>query len=159
MLHFELPLVTGKLTIDDALAETIESSTSGLVFERNPGNYRLVHFDKLVEASNEGKTLLDQVDWEPLITIESSQSHKSENLVRTAGLKFGFVGTAGPHIARLFSISESFGIPYTIGSSGTRCQRPNKPASVSPRDWFHYYPPNALDVQNPNICRICGAPM
>lgn len=152
---FELPVVGGGISIADALAEAIDSNKSGLLLEISQGDLRLVHFERMVDAATTGQSLLEEVDFEPVIDIEALSDLQYETVVRAAGGVFGFLGKGGG-VAHLFSVSESFGLPYTSSSSGTRCQRPNKPHDRSPRDWYHYYPPKERDDADPNRCVFCG---
>ena len=73
--------------------------------------------------------------------------------------KFGFKGFEHRGVARLFSVSESFGNPYNASNSGVRCKRPDKPPNILPRDWYHYYPPHSLPLITPNTCNVCGSPV
>jgi hypothetical protein len=156
MLRFELPLVRGNVSLDAAFADTIESKTSGLLMESSQGDLRLVHFDRMVNALTSGLNSLEEVEFDPVLNIEPVPDSAHESFVLSAGERFGFAGEQDGK-ALLFSVSESFGLPYTIASSGSRCQRPNRPPNTTPQDWYHYYPPNNRDGSKPNRCRLCGS--
>lgn len=147
MLNFELSMIDAGATVKDAIAETIESGKSGLLVQTNTGSLHLVHYDRLVEAEASGAESLAEVQFEPVLEITSVAGHQIADLVRSAGLVFGFLGMSGA-MARLFSLSEGKGGPYASASSGGRCHRPNKPPNVLPRDWYHYYP----TIPSPNVC-------
>jgi hypothetical protein len=156
MLRFELPMVAGRISPNDALTEIIDTAKSGVTFQSNVGDLRLVHYDRIVEAISRGVTQLDDVEFESVVKFDLSLAELNYGgVVSTAGKKFGFV-RALSGMADLFSVSESFAVAYNTASSGVRCERPNKPLNMKPRDWYHYYPPNPRNPSNPNVCRVCG---
>ena len=157
MLRFELPMVAGQISTSDALSEIIDTAKSGITFESNLGDLRLVHYDRIVEAIGRGVTELDDVDYEPVVKLDLKLPELSYiGVVSSAGKRFGFV-RALSGMADLFSVSESFASAYNTVSSGVRCERPHRPANTKPRDWYHYYPPHQRDSSDPNVCRFCGA--
>jgi hypothetical protein len=157
-MTFQLPMVHSNVTLADAFAETIDARSSGLLWQPARGGLHLIHFGRMVNAAAAGIKVLDGVEWEPVLDLTRIAAPDYETFIRSANHKFGFVDTyAGS--ARLFSISEGYAGPYIAASSGARCQRPGKPATVPSRQWYHYYPPNARDFANPTTCRICGAPL
>lgn len=160
MLDFELPLVRGNITIADAIKETIESNRSGVVFEVHPGELRLIHADSLLlSATNEQDSLesLKSVVFEPVMEAETVPDSQLFTFVSSANRKFGFKGMLEGNIARVFSISETYGQPFAAASPGRRCTRPGKPANKSPQDWYHY-PPINHNPADLNHCLICKPP-
>jgi len=155
-MRFQLAMVPGGTSVQDAIAETIDSDKSGLLVQRPQGDLRLVHFKNLVNAAASGLTSLDDVEAEPVLDVVTIPDAEHKVAVRSSGRRFGFGGERDG-TADLLSISESFALPYTTASTGVRCQRPNKPPTIPPRDWYHYYPPNTRDPVSPNQCRLCGA--
>ena len=152
MQKFKLLMVEDDLSLNDALAETIESGKSGLVVHSYNG-LRLVHFDQLLEAAAAGTESLDEVAFEPVIELPDIPDFEVEGLLQTRGSTFGCLGiTSG--IALMCALAGDAG-SYTSVSSGGRCQRPNKPPNVLPRNWYHYYSP----IPNPNICTIDHTPI
>lgn len=158
MLRFELPIVEAGISLEEALAETIEARTRGLLCRAGWGQYRLVDFDSMKDAYDLGYRRVDDLNSEIVIGIESTPERNYEPLVRDAGRRFGFMGEADGR-AHVFSLSESYARPLMTASFGMRCRRANKPASTPPRKWYHYYPPRTLDPLDPNRCRFCGFPV
>jgi hypothetical protein len=162
MLDFELPFLSGSNSIRTALAETIEADKSGLLYETSSGELRLARYDDIVKALNSGITILEdlgEASSEPVIHVGTvSSEHYYERRVRAKNKKFGFKGFEHG-VARLFSVSERYGEQYISSNSGTRCKRPDKPANILPRDWYHYYPPQTPYTPPPNICNVCGSPI
>src|SRR5258708_4404042 len=124
MMRFELPMVAGRISTSDALTEIIDTAKSGVTFETNLGDLRLVHYDRIVEAMARGVTQLDDVDFEPVVKFDLSLPEPNYgSIVSTAGKRFGFVRSLSG-MADLFSVSESFALAYNTASSGVRCERP-----------------------------------
>lgn len=158
MLDFELPLVRGNVTVVDAIKETIESNTSGLLFEVKPGELRLVHAYSLLQAAANNQNLLKSVVFDPVTDTEALPDAQMVVHVENANRRFGFRGLSGLHMARVFSISEFFGSPYTGGSPGRRCTRPGRPETTPPTQWFHY-PPENHDPEDLDHCAVCEFPL
>jgi len=160
MLDFELPLVRGAVTVAQAIAEIIESNKSGLLYEVRPGELRLIHYYGMVQAASQqqGSIPLGSVVYESVIDSKTIPHTQLYSFVNDAGRRFGLKGMSGSGMAQVFSILESYGYPYSVGSPGRRCTRKNKPATTPPRDWYHY-PPENINPNDPNNCRVCGDPL
>lgn len=162
MLDFELPFLSGSNSIRVALAETIEARKSGLLYETNSGELRLTRYADIVNALNSGVAILEDLgeeSSESVIHVETVPIVYCESHVRAENKKFGFKGFQRGGVALLFSVSERYGEQYISSNSGTRCKRPNKPANISARDWYHYYPPQTPYTPPPNTCNVCGSPI
>jgi hypothetical protein len=162
MLDFELPFLSGSNSIRVALAETIEADKSGLLYETSSGELRLARYDNIVKALKSGITLLEdlgEASSEEVIHIETVPYEQCASYVRAERKRFGFKGFERSGLAQLFSISETFGRPYTASNNGVRCQRPNRPTNVLERDWYHYYPPLTPYTPPPKTCNVCGSPI
>jgi hypothetical protein len=162
MLDFELPFLSGSNSIKVALAETIEARKSGVLYETGSGELRLAHYDIMVAALGSGVTLLEELSEEvsdPVVRVEVVAFKGPEALIRAESKKFGFLEFAAQGVARLLSISEQYGGPFNTAPTGVRCKRAGKPASILPRDWYHYYPPHSLPLVVPHHCNVCGEPV
>jgi hypothetical protein len=126
------------------------------VLKTKSGGLRLVHYRDLVGASRNNMAI-NKVDFVPILKVGRKKTVALQfDTVRIAGLKFGYRGATGD-TANLLSVRETFAKRYLGLSGGSRCSRPNKPATVPDRDWYHYYPPQRRAAKNPNICKLCGA--
>jgi hypothetical protein len=155
MLNFELPLVRSNIRIHDAFADIIESKTSGLLFDAGAGDLRLLHFKDMLEVADD-KLLIREVKFKPVVDVISIAQARRLSHLLDLGSYFGFVGQ-GPEGARLFSVEEPYGLPYTLASGGLRCSRPGRPPATPARKWYHYCPPHVLDQVTPSTCKFCGA--
>jgi len=156
MLNFELPLVRSNIRVDDAFADVIESQTSGLLFHAGAGDLRLLHFRDLLGAAGDNRLLIREVKFEPVADLTSIPEASRLSHLLSLENHFGFVGE-GSKGARLFSVSEGYGLTYTYASGGLRCSRAGRPPATPARQWYHYYPPHVLDPVVPSVCKLCGA--
>ena len=151
---FRIPVVAATSSINQAFKATVDAGSSGLLVKTNSGELRLVHYRNLVNAASKGRKLVSTADYVPVLKVggarRSGTQHKTT--LDAAGLTFGYVGSAGGE-ANMFSVSEAQAGPYLQASSGTRCTRPGKPATMANRDWYHYYPP--LARKGAKACRLC----
>lgn len=160
MLNFELPLVRGNIAVHDAYPEIIDFRSSlglpasGLLYEAGAEDLRLMHFNDLLSIQDDS-VLIQEVKFEPVADLMLMPEAGRLSHLYSLGRKFGLLGE-GPNGASLFSVAETFGLPYTNASGGQRCSRANRPPAVPARKWYHYYPPLALDPFAPNKCKICG---
>lgn len=158
MLDFDLPVIRGNISISDAIAEAVDSQSPGLLYEVSPGELRLVHYYGLLQAAqNQISAPLSSVFSEPVINIETVPYLQIESYLTSHNQRFGFKGLQGTTIALLASVSEDYGNPY-VGNPGRRCTRPNKPAHLAPRQWYHY-PPINVKPNDPTHCKQCGYPL
>lgn len=160
MLDFELPLVRGNITISDAIAEAVDSNKSGVLYEVQPGELRLVHYYSLLQAATtqQSSAPLKSVVFEPVLNVQTVSEPQIYSTLTGAKLRFGFKRSMAVGMARMFSVSEDYGNPFAVVAPGRRCTRRNKPAHIAPRDWYHYPPANA-DPNDPQNCAICGDPL
>ena len=148
-------LVRSNIRIHDAFADIIESKTSGLLFDAGAGDLRLLHFKDMLEVADD-KLLIREVKFKPVVDVISIAQARRLSHLLDLGSYFGFVGQ-GPEGARLFSVEEPYGLPYTLASGGLRCSRPGRPPATPARKWYHYCPPHVLDQVTPSTCKFCGA--
>ncbi len=159
MREFDLPMLGGDATVEDALIAAIDARRSGVVVKAAPDELRVIDYDSLVRALETNVPVLE-IGFEPVLKVglESNSLSRSAESVRVEGLKFGYLDETG-NWARLVSVSEGFAIPLLNASSGERCSRPGKKPGTLDRDWYHYYPPRTRQVENPGTCKFCGAPI
>jgi hypothetical protein len=158
-MPFELPLLKGDSTVDDAFAAMIDSNKSGVFYRSTPGELRVVSYNELMQAAKDDIILLRDIKKSQLVLdIESTFESQFESSIRSAGANFGLVATL-PDTAVLFSLSEEFALPLLGASPGVRCQREPRPATQSPKQWYHYYPPKTRNPSDPNTCKYCGFPI
>jgi hypothetical protein len=156
MQKFDLPIVAANLSVNTALKAAIDARRSGVVLKTKSGGLRLVHYKDLAGASRSNMAI-DKVDFVPILKVGRKKTVALQfDAVKTAGLKFGYRGATGDS-ANLLSVRETFAKRYISLSGGSRCSRPNKPANVPDRDWYHYYPPERRAAKTPNMCKLCGA--
>jgi hypothetical protein len=159
MLDFDLPIISGNITISDAIAEAVETKKAGLLYEVAPGEVRLLHYYGLIQAAKDkGSMPLKDVVFEPVIDIETVPASKIRSHLTNEHRRFGFKGLHAAKLVRVFSISEEYGYPYAVVVPGRRCTRPKKPSHKTPREWYHY-PPDNIDSGDPNNCKVCGNPL
>jgi hypothetical protein len=158
MMRFELHMVHDQMNIGDAIEEMIESRKSGLLVQTRARDLRIVDFNRSVLAFESGLKTLQEVEFEPVLDMETIQHPNDDvfvlNTLSGAGRAIGFLGGKSG-VAQLFSVSETRGDPYAAVSVGVKCDRPGRPPSTPPRNWHHYYPPNTRDLIDPNQCRFC----
>jgi hypothetical protein len=154
MQEFNLPLITASVSASNALKRLIDARQSGVVLKTKSGDLRLVHYKSLVSAAR-NKTAIGKVDYVTILKVHGKKPAAAHfDTVKSAGLKFGYLGAKGG-VANLLSVRETFAQTYTAPSAGRRCTRPNKPANKSDRQWYHYYPPEK--PANAMVCVLCGS--
>lgn len=162
MLDFHLPFLSGSNSIKAALAETIEAGKSGLLYETESGELRIASYAVLIQALQGGVCRLEELEeesFEPVVPIVKVPPEACVRVISAAQRRFGFKGFVTDGIAQLVSVSELLAGPYNAFTTGTRCKRPDRPAHILPRDWYHYYPPTPLPLVIPNTCNVCGSPV
>lgn len=154
-VHFELPAVYRRTSIERTLADVIETKRSGALV-RQGGKLRLVHFDALAKRTLGKNERLAWVKGERVLKLEAAADDELTRMCENANAKFALVSVKNG-IAQLFSVDEPLARRYSEPSDGVRCQRPGRPPSTPAQCWYHYVPPNPKPSQPPNVCVICGA--
>jgi hypothetical protein len=158
-MQFELPLLTGDSTVDDAFATMIDSKKSGVFCRPTRGDLRVVGFHELEQAAKDGVALLQDVQKsQRVLDVASTFEAQYVSSIKSAGAIFGLVATL-PGTAVLLSVFETSAQPFMGASPGVRCQREPRPTSQPPKQWYHYYPPKTLDPSDPHTCKYCGFPI
>lgn len=156
MQQFDLPLVAADISAESALMTAIDAGVSGVVLKTESGGLNLIHYDTLVSAAENNRSI-SPTDYIPILNIGNDTPQLVFDAVEAAGFRYGYLGETGD-IAILLSVREPFAHRYTT-VRGSRCTRPNKPPNRSDRDWYHYYPPRGRAPSDPNHCTVCGAPI
>jgi hypothetical protein len=154
-MRFVLPVLPSGTAINDAFPDVIERGRSGLVIAYDVGDFRLVNFDQMKAAQSHGLVHLRDLAGQRLQRLEGYSDTEHRQAIARMGGTIALVYEDGGS-AELFSASEQFAYPYMAPSSGVRCQRPNRPPTVRPRQWYHYYPPNPLNPVDPHTCIFPG---
>jgi hypothetical protein len=157
-MRFVLPVLPSGTSINDAFPDMIERGRSGLVIAYDVDDFRLVHFDQMKDAQSRGLVLLGHLAGQRLRRLEGHSDTEHRQAIVRLGETIALVYEVGGS-AELFSAGEQFADPYMAPSKGVRCQRPNRPPTVVPRLWYHYYPPNPVNPLDPHTCIFtgCGA--
>jgi hypothetical protein len=144
MSEISLPILNGdEVSVHDALAEVIDRSKSALLYPPGGNKLRIVEFEDLEKAAAGSVRFLKEV---PSQSLEQLGFTVLQTEADRAVLTYG---PPGANTARR----------YNSPSLGFHCDRPNKPPNTPDRQWYHYYPPNRRDPNNPKRCRVCGSPL
>jgi hypothetical protein len=144
MSEISLPILDGdEVGVHDALAEVIDRRKSALLYRPGGNDLRVVEFEDLEKAAAGSARLLKDV---PSQSLQQLGLNVLEQEADRAVLTYG---PSGANIA----------LRYNSPSLGFHCDRPNKPPNTQDRQWYHYYPPNRRDSNNPKRCRVCGSPL
>jgi hypothetical protein len=142
MSKIDLPIFGGgNVAVHEALAEVIDRRKSALAYGQGSNDLRVVQFEDLEKAAASGARILSEVPSQSLQQI---------------GLTFSELN-ADKVVLSYSPSAANFALRYNSPSLGFHCNRPNKPEGTLDRQWYHYYPPNRRDPNNPKRCRVCGA--
>ena len=145
MVFFDLPLVDPRTRITDAAAFLNEVGVWALIIQIQPDNFRLIDFRDLVAATDPSLPL-SAADHEPVLAFKDIPDLGSMNAERFRAAmgerQHQFVVRDGSDdTADVVAISKHLADIYLGDTPGKRCTRPNKPAGMPSRQWYHYYPP------------------
>jgi hypothetical protein len=162
MIEIQLPVLEeNEAQVRDAFAAMINDRKSALLFRRGNDDWRLVPFENLEEAYADGVIRLGDVPSKPVPRITGNNDNDRKTSLRRIESGFGFFQRQeGKGVLAFLSdeVAQWYN-RYNLPSTGFRCNRPDKPSNINDNRWYHYYPPNRRDPNNPQRCRVCGAPL
>lgn len=145
MVFFQLPLIDADTTIGDTVTLLREFGVWALIIEVKPDNFCLVDFRDLVTAPDQSQPL-SAADSLPILALKDLPDALSMNRAQFHAAMSErrheyAVREGGEDTADVFAVSEELATVFMGDAPGKRCTRPNKPAAMSSRQWYHYYPP------------------